>query len=332
MKKGARKKLVIIGGGTGTYIVLSGLNKYPKLDLSVIVSMMDSGGSNRVIRDEFGLLPTSDLRQCMVALSEEKPKELIRKLFTYRYNAGTGITGMTFGNLFMAALTDIYGSQEVAIEKTCEFLDVKGKILPVTYENTNLVALYDNGKQILGEHLIDEPEGDLCKHKIVELSVFPEASANPKAIAEIKKADMIILGPGDLYTSILPNLVIKGMAEAISDSHAKLVFILNLMTRYGQTNDYKASDFLSEIKKYLGKNPDLVLVNNSKIPVSAIGWYRKVGSKLVKDDLKAIKNVKVVRNDFVHRKIYKKDTSDILTRSLVRHDPDKLARAIVALL
>lgn len=327
-----RKKIVVIGGGTGTYIILSGLKKYPKLDLSVIVSMMDSGGSNRVIRDEFGLLPTSDLRQCMVALSEEKPKELIRKLFTYRYNSGTGIAGMTFGNLFMAALTDIYGSQEVAIEKTCEFLDVKGKILPVTYENTNLVALYDNGKQILGEHMIDEPEGDLCKHRIVELSVFPKANANSRAISEIKRAEMIILAPGDLYTSILPNLVIKGIAKAISDSSAKLVFVLNLMTRYGQTNNYKASDFLSEIKKYLGKDPDIILVNNAKIPKSAVNWYKKVGSILVEDDLKKIKKIKIIRNDFVHRKVYKKDLSDILTRSLVRHDPDKLAMSIISLL
>ena len=332
MKKGARKKLVIIGGGTGTYIVLSGLKKYPQLELTVIVSMMDSGGSNRVIRDEFGLLPTSDLRQCMVALSEEKPKELIRKLFTYRYNAGTGITGMTFGNLFMAALTDIYGSQEVAIEKTCEFLDVKGNILPVTYENTNLVALYDNGKQVLGEHVIDEPEGDLCKHRIVELSVFPEASANPKAIAEIKKADMIILGPGDLYTSILPNLVVDGMAKAIYKSKAKLIYIVNLMTRYGQTNHYKVSDFLAEIEKYIGKYPDFVLVNNARIPKTAVGWYIKVKSEPVENDIRQSKVFRIIRGDFVHQSIYKKASSDILTRSLVRHDPDKLAKTIISLL
>src|SRR3990167_8617417 len=175
------KNIVVIGGGTGTYTVLLGLKKY-EVDLSVIVSMMDSGGSNRVIRDEFGLLPTSDLRQCMVALSSEKPSEIVRELFTYRYNAGTGITGMTFGNLFMAALTDIYGSQEKAIEKTCEFFDVKGEIIPITYDNTNLVAVYDNGRQILGEHAIDEPDEDLSKRRIVELSVFPEASANKKAV------------------------------------------------------------------------------------------------------------------------------------------------------
>jgi uncharacterized cofD-like protein len=268
----------------------------------------------------------------MVALTREKPKELIRELFTYRYNAGTGISGMTFGNLFMAALTDIYASQEVAIEKTCELLDVRGRILPVTYANTNLVALYDNGKQILGEHAIDEPEGDLCKHKIVEISVFPKAEANPKAVLEIKKADMIILGPGDLYTSILPNLVVGGMAKAVRKSKAKLVYIVNLMTRYGQTNRYKVSDFMAEIERYIGKYPDFVLVNNARIPKTAVGWYKKVKSEPVENDVGESKSFKVIRGDFVHQRIYKKDSSDILTRSLVRHDPDKLAKAIVSLL
>src|SRR3989344_9040305 len=144
MKSNTKKKVVVVGGGTGTYTVLSGLKKYTHLNISVIVSMMDSGGSNRVIRDEFGLLPTSDIRQCMVALSSEKPSELLRELFTYRFNQGTGISGLSFGNLFMAALTDIYGSQEEEIKKTCEFLDVQGEIIPVTYENTPLVARYDN--------------------------------------------------------------------------------------------------------------------------------------------------------------------------------------------
>ena len=186
------KNIVVIGGGTGTYTVLLGLKKYP-VGLNVIVSMTDSGGSNRVIRDEFGLLPTSDLRQCMVALSSEKPSELVRELFTYRFNQGTGISGMSFGNLFMAALTDIYGSQDKAIDKTCEFLDVQGQIIPVTFENTNLVARYDNGKQVLGEHFIDEPDEDIAKHRIVELSVFPPASANKKALESITDAELIVL-------------------------------------------------------------------------------------------------------------------------------------------
>src|SRR3990172_2712196 len=180
-----KKKIVVIGGGTGTYTILTGLKKYRELDISVIVTMMDSGGSNRIIRDEFGLLPTSDLRQCMIALSSEKPTEIVRKLFTYRYNAGTGITGMTFGNLFMAALTDIYGSQEKAIEKTCEVLDVQGQVIPVTYDSVQLVARYESGQQVLGEHFIDEPAADVGKEKIIDLEVIPKAKGTPKALSAI---------------------------------------------------------------------------------------------------------------------------------------------------
>lgn len=330
-KSTKRKKVVVMGGGTGTYTVLMGLKKYP-IDISAIVSMMDSGGSNRVIRDEFGLLPTSDIRQCIVALSNEAPSDLLRKLFTYRYNAGTGITGMMFGNLFMAALTDIYGSQQLAIEKTCEFLDVQGQIIPVTFDNTNLVALYDNGKQILGEHAIDEPNGDLGRHRIVELSVFPKAQANKQALRAIREADLIILGPGDLYTSILPNLVIDGIKEAISASRARIVFVMNLMTRFGQTNGFKASDFLEELRKYLGKRKiDAILLNKGKIPKQALVWYAKTFAVPVQDDVKNLKGTKVVRGDFVDSEIHTKHLADKLTRSLIRHDPDKLAKAVFSL-
>jgi uncharacterized cofD-like protein len=326
------KKILVIGGGTGTYTILSGLKKYP-LDLSVIVTMMDNGGSNRIIRDEFGLLPTSDLRQCMIALSEEKPKDLLRKLFTYRYSSGVGISGMTFGNLYMAALTDIYGSQELAIEKTCEFLDVKGKILPVTFDSTNLVAVYDNGREVLGEHAIDEPDEESSTHKIVGLYVLPKAKANKKATGELKKVDMIVLGPGDLYTSILPNIVIDGIKEAISTSSAKVVFVLNLMTKYGQTQNFKASDYLKEAEKYLGKNIiDCVIVNSGKFTEKALEWYANTGAKPVEDDLKNLKGIKVVRGDFVDKNIYVKSKADKLTRSLIRHDSDKLAKVVVSLL
>ena len=327
------KNIVVIGGGTGTYTVLLGLKKYP-VGLNVIVSMTDSGGSNRVIRDEFGLLPTSDLRQCMVALSSEKPSELVRELFTYRFNQGTGISGMSFGNLFMAALTDIYGSQDKAIDKTCEFLDVQGQIIPVTFENTNLVARYDNGKQVLGEHFIDEPDEDIAKHRIVELSVFPPASANKKALESITDAELIVLGPGDLYTSVLCNLVIDDIKGAIKKSKAKVVYVLNLMTRYGQTNDYSAKDHLHEMEKYLGEDVvDYIIVNNSaKFPKDVLVRYKEETAFPVKDDLDKDFKTKVILGNFIGDKVYERSTSDKLVRSLIRHDSDKLAKAIFSLL
>lgn len=314
--------------------MLTGLKKYQELDLSVIVSMVDDGGSNRVIRDEFGLLPTSDIRQCIVALSQERPGDLLRKLFTYRYSVGTGIAGMTFGNLFMAALADIYSDQETAIKKTCEFLDVKGKIIPVTFDKTHLVARYENGKQVMGEHLIDEPDDDLAKYKIVELEVFPQSSANPSAVKEIMESDYIVFGPGDLYTSILPNVLIPGIAEAVRKSKAKKLFVVNLMTKHGQTNKFKSSDFLKELEKYLGKGAiDFCLVNKSKaFPRGILKRYKSEKAMPVFDNLKNTKKMKVVRADFISGEVYVKPKSDVLKRSLIRHDPDKLAKAILSII
>src|SRR3990172_4297444 len=245
------KNILVIGGGTGTFTVLTGLKKYP-VNLAVVVSMLDSGGSNRVIRDEFGLLPTSDIRQCIVALASGESDEVLRNLFTYRYSHGVGISGMTFGNLFMAALTDIYGSQAEAIQKTCKMLEVQGTIIPVTFNDSHLVARYSNGSTVLGEHFIDEPSKANIDSRIIELSTFPEAKANPIALKAIRKADLIVLGPGDLYTSILSNIVVDGIAEALKRTKAKVVYVMNLMTRYGQTTDYKASDHINELKKYIG--------------------------------------------------------------------------------
>lgn len=326
-------KVVVIGGGTGTYTVLMGLKKYP-LDLSVIVSMMDSGGSNRVLRDEFGILPTSDLRQCIVALASSKANGMIRELFTYRYTQGTGIEGMTFGNLFMAALTDIYGSQEKAIEKTCKLLEVKGQILPVTYDNSHLVARYANGAQVLGEHYIDEPDDINGKSKIVELSLIPEAKANKKALKAIKEADLIVMGPGDLYTSIICNLVVDGVADAIKKSKAKKVYIVNLMTKFGQTNGFNASDHVNELEKYLGTHTiDICLINKKiKAPKEIMKRYEEERAQLVKNDLKETSSFTVIEDDFTSDVVYEKAAGDKLKRSLIRHDSDKLAKAIFDIL
>lgn len=327
-------KIVCIGGGTGTYTILSGLKHY-KHDLSVIVTMTDSGGSNRVIRDEFGLLPTSDLRQCMVALASEESDEILRKLFTYRYIHGTGIEGMTFGNLFMAALTDIFGSQKEAIKKTCEMLGVRGNILPVTYDNSHLVARYENGVQVLGEHSIDEPTEEMGKLRIVELEVFPKAKADSDALKAISEADLIVLGPGDLYTSILCNVVVDDIKVAIAASKAKKVYVMNLMTKFGQTHGYKASGHVKEVEKYLGEGVlDYVLIDDGELfPRKILMRYKEEHAEPVKDDLKeTFGEIKVVRKDIISSEVFEKNKADKLIRSLIRHDSDKLAKAVVGLL
>ena len=335
-KSSTKPKIVVIGGGTGTYTTLIGLKKYP-VDISVIVTMTDSGGSNRVIRDEFGLLPTSDIRQAMVALASESVDDLFRNLFTYRYHQGTGLNGMTFGNLFMLALTDILGSQTKAVEQTCRLLGVQGNIIPVTFDNSQLIARYDNGRQLLGEHQIDEPTEEFADRKIIELETIPEANANPEAIDAILKANVIVFSPGDLYTSILSNVVVKGIKEAIKRSKAKKVFIVNLMTKYGQTNHFKASDFCFELSKYLdGRNPDYVLINKAqKLNKKIALRYAEEKAELVVDDLSEhpenLYGTKIIRGDFTSKEIYEKAKGDKLIRSLVRHDSKKLAKAIIAI-
>src|SRR3989344_1450850 len=230
-----QQKILVIGGGTGTFTVLSGLKKYP-VSLSAIVTMADDGGSNKVIRDEFGLLPVSDIRQCFVALAEENGEvsQLMRKLFMYRFHQGNGISGMTFGNLFMAALTEILGSQKEAIEKTGKILRIKGQVIPVSFEDTRLAALYECGHTVIGEHQIDEPKHN-GKLQIKELFLQPKVKANPDAVSAILNADIIVLGPGDLYTSTIPNLLVEGISDALKQTKAKIMYVINLMTKDGQT-------------------------------------------------------------------------------------------------
>ena len=326
-----KKKIVCLGGGTGTSVVLSGLKKYP-VELCAIVSMADSGGSNKIIRDEFGLLPTSDIRQCFVALAENRNdlEHSLRELFIYRFSKGKGLKGMTFGNLFMLALTDIFRSQIEAIKKTSQILRIKGKVLPATLTNSNLVAVYENGKKIIGENLIDEPRHN-GKLKIEKIYLTPPPKAYQESVDAILKADLIVIGPGDLYTSVVVNLAISGITKALRKTQAKIVYILNLMTKYGQTYGFTAKDHIDVIERYLGKGYlDFVLVNSKPLPPKALKKYEKENEFPVFDNLKD-SYFKVIRGDFLSQKETKKIPGDILRRSLIRHDSDKLAKVLVSL-
>ncbi|MCL4200441.1 YvcK family protein [Patescibacteria group bacterium] len=327
MKRANLKRVVCIGGGTGTFVALRGLKQYP-LSLSAIVTMSDSGGSNRRIRDEFGLLPTSDIRQCLVALSDETGgMGILRKLFMYRFEKGQGIAGMTFGNLFMAALTDIVGSQEEAIRQTGKVLRIKGAVIPVTLTETNLSATYEDGSIVSEEHLIDEPAHD-GKLKITGVTLTPSATPNPEALKAIMTADMVVLGPGDLYTSLLPNLLVSKVPEAFQKTKAKVVYVMNLMTKYGQTYNYKASDHVKVLEQTLGRSIDVVLVNTGKLSPKALGIYAKYHEVPVINDLTSNAYYDVVKTPLVSNTIYTKSTSDALIRSLIRHNSEKLARAL----
>ncbi|GIW58736.1 MAG: putative gluconeogenesis factor [Candidatus Dojkabacteria bacterium] len=322
-----KKRITVIGGGTGTMPVLNGLKNYPDLELTVIVNMTDDGGSNAVVRDEFGLLPLSDLRKSIIALAETNDK-LLRDMFTYRFSKGQGLRGHTLGNLMMMALTDIYGSELEAVKKLSKLFNVKGNIIPVTRDNAILVAHYENGKKIKSEHLIDEPQDDDLKYsKIVKLSVEPRAKATKESIKAILYSDFIIIGPGDLYTSTLANLVIDGISEALQKTKAKIILITNLMTKLGQTQWMKASDLVNEVIKYSKTKPHYVLHNKSKINPQILERYKEENEYVFEDDLDET-NYEVIRANFLNNKVTKKDKGDELKRSLVRHDPKKLGKIL----
>lgn len=327
-------KILVIGGGTGTHTILSGLKKYP-FDLTSIVTVADSGGSTGRLRDEFGALPVGDFRMALTALApSDEEAEILRKLFLYRFDKGEkGLKGHNFGNLFLVALGDILGSSEEAIKYTSEILRVTGKVLPVTSKSVNLVAEYEDGSVLYGEGNIDEPpkEHDGTQ-RIIKLWTEPEAVITSDASLEILQADYIILGPGDLYTSLLANVVVNGTAAAIGKSKAAFIYVINLVTKYGQTHDFTAKDHIEEIAKYVGKHPDFVLIDNSDYPESILERYKKERASTVEDDIKRYKKSFVVRAPLLADEIIEKKSGDKLKRSLLRHAPDKLAWEIVKII
>jgi len=324
------KHVVVIGGGTGTYTVLSSLRDKKDLHLTALITMVDDGGSNKVLRDEFGLLPTSGVRLAMVALCT-KPS-LLRELFMYRFHQGKGISGMTFGNLFLAALSDIVGSQEEAIEQTCGILSVKGKILPISYEDVKLVAQYENGLEVVGEHAIDDPEHDGTL-RIKRLLTRPTATISEKAKEAILTADAIIMGPGDLYTNTIANLVIEGVPEAIQKSAAHVIFVENLMTEDGETRNYTASMHLEDISKYLPvESVNTILINSdTQYPKEVLEKYQNEHSIPVVDDLDSYNlptSTKVMHAPILLKEEVEVQKADTMRRSMIRHDPKKLGKVL----
>lgn len=319
------KKITVIGGGTGAFVVLSGLKNHG-FDLSVVVSMTDSGGSTGKLRDQLGVLPPGDLRQCLVALSDAPA--LWRKLFLYRFENGD-FKGHNFGNLFLASLEKVCSNYDEVIDTVSYVLQTKGSVIPVTLDKLHLTAEYENGKIVKGEGLIDENHAELSRIKKAYLT--PIGSANTKAIKAISDSDYIIIGPGDLYTSIVPVLLVNGINQAIKSSKAKIIYIMNLMTKSGQTTDYRASDHINDLKKYLGKTPDYVLINDSVIPTEILESYKRYNEEEVINDLKN-KEFTIIKSDLIDNKPVRKNSADILYRSILRHDSNKVAKVIYNLI
>ncbi len=317
-----QKRVVVVGGGTGTFTVLSGLKRYP-LDLTAVVAMSDDGGSTGVLRDELGVLPPGDIRQCLVALSQSD--ELMRSLMNYRFAEGR-LSGHSVGNLLLAALEKITGSFETAVEKTGEILRIQGRVIPATLSNVALVAELPK-KIIHGQHAIHNADlGNLR-----ELRLEPNAKANPKAVAAFMKADLIVIGPGDFYSSIIPNLLVKGISTAIRNSKAKKIYVTNLMSRTSHTNNFRVTDFENTIQRHLGAPLDYVLYNNRKPEAKLLKKYTRKGDEYVHSVIRLPKH-RYIGADLVSRDIPVVRKGDPLKRSLIRHDPHKLAKLLVRLL
>lgn len=307
-------------------MVLSGLKKYP-VDLSAIVSMADDGGSSGILRDELGVLPPGDARQCLVALSQSS--WVLRKLFNYRYVNG-GLSGHSFGNIFLSTLEKITGGLDSAIKEAGQILRIRGQVLPVTLKNSKLVAVLKNGKKIIGENKIYGSSSNLLIFK--KLYLEPAASVNPEIIPIIRQADKIIINPGDLYTSLIPNFLVKGLSEAIKKSKAKVIYVSNLMTKSGQTDGFNAVDYVKVLEKYLGKGAiDYVVYNKEKPEEKILKKYLRKGESLVAaGNFDNAPNVKLLSHNLLSHKIYKAEKNDALAnfRSIIRHDSDKLAKII----
>jgi uncharacterized cofD-like protein len=319
MNRAYAKKVVVIGGGTGNFVVLKGLKKYP-LDLTAIVSMADDGGSTGILRDELGVLPPGDVRQCLVALSNSS--RLMRSLINYRFENG-GLGGHSFGNLLLSALEKVTGSFEKAVEEAGKILYIKGKVIPVTTNQVRLKMVLNNRKILEGEKEIYLSQEIDQGYKSIYLEPFPKV--NPRVIEEIQNADLIVIGPGGLHTSLIPNLLVEGVCEAILNSDAKKVYVVNLMNRKGQTSGYKTSNYLQEIVRFLGKDViDYILINVQKPPKALIDVYSEEG-ELVENDLE---EDRVIFADLLGR-LAEVSRKDFVQRNLIRHDSRKLAQELM---
>ncbi|MCL2869940.1 YvcK family protein [Candidatus Saccharibacteria bacterium] len=321
----AGAKIVVIGGGTGSFVVLSGLKNYTH-DITALVNMVDDGGSTGVLRDELGVLPPGDVRQCLVALSRSPE---VRELFNYRFADGS-LRGHAFGNLFLTALEKMTGSFAEGVELASQVLQIVGRVEPITFENVRLFLRDSNGMH-MGQHEISQLKFDGKKRPKIQLG--PDAKPNPRALSAINSADVIVIAPGSLYDSLAPTLLVSGVGKALATAKAKKVYICNLITKPGQTDGFSVQDFASEIERLAGyKFLDYVVYNTNKPSKRTLGSYAKDGEFAVDlPDLTDKRHYKMIGRDLLSEKISKVPKGDLIgsSRTLIRHDPDKLARQIM---
>lgn len=309
-------RIVAIGGGTGLATLLEGLKEHT-YNITAVVTVADSGGSSGRLREQFDILPPGDLRNCLVALADAPT--LMRNLFQFRFDKDSEFNGHNFGNLFITVMTQLTGDFEKAIKESSKVLAIRGDVIPSTLNRISLVAQYNDGSTIEGEAKI--PKRHL---PITKVYLNPaDATATPEAVRAIEQAQIIVLGPGSLYTSIIPNILIKGITEAIIASDAIKVYVCNIMTQYGETDGYSASDHLRALIRHA--HPRLIhycIVNNTLIPEDILKRYHQENSSAVFPDTQKIKAMG-----------YRMIEDDIISvKEFIRHDPIKLAKIITGII
>ena len=306
-------KVVTIGGGTGLSVLLRGLKKYP-LEITAVVTVADDGGSSGKIRSDMNIPSPGDIRNVIAALSDVEP--YLEKMFQYRFDSGK-VKGHPVGNLMIAAMTDIHGDFSTAVKVMSRILNVRGTVLPTTNDIATLNAVLSDGEIIRGESSITKAGGVIDHVYITPSRVKP----NEDVLKAIEEADYIIMGPGSLYTSIIPNLVISKVSEKIRESNAKKIYVCNVMTQHGETDNYTVSDHIVAINKHVEENIfDLVIANSREFDDSILSKYHKEKQEPVKIDQEKIKELGI--------KLIKNNDVGIVDNNTIRHNADKVSELI----
>lgn len=311
------KKVVVLGGGTGMSTLLKGLKLFP-LDITAVVSVCDDGKSTGRLREEFNIIAVGDIRRVLVSLSETEP--LVEKLMNYRFETSSDLNGHTVGNLLLTALSNITGNLSDGIESISKVFNLKGKVLPLTEDYVTLAAKMVDGTEVIGEHNVTE-----SNNKIKEVYYKEIAETNPLVLEELENADLIILSMGSLYTSVIPNLLNKDVIKVIEKSKAKIMYVCNMMTQPGETDDFKASDHIKVLNKYLkNRNVDVIVANDGKISNEIKEKYETLEQKdkvvFDKENLEKM-NLQIISNDYVD-----------ISEGMLRHKIDRLSLDIFAFL
>lgn len=317
MGKYSHLKIVVVGGGTGLSTMLRGIKKYTE-NITAVVTVADDGGGSGILRDDLGILPPGDIRNCILALAETEP--LMEKLLSYRFSEGS-LAGQSFGNLFLAAMHGISGNFEEAVRKVSDVLRVKGTVLPVTLTDVHINAHLADGSVIMGECNISKGLKTGNKRiKRIEL-VPPNASILPDAFNAINESDIIVLGPGSIYTSIIPNLIVNGVTEAIMNAKAKVIYVCNIMSQPGESDAMTAYDHVQAIIDHSCRGIiDMCIVNTAPIPEKQVHNYNleNASAVTVDEDRFVDSGIELVKGDFI----------SVIDGRLVRHNYDKLAKTI----